>query len=126
MIRATTIVKTPAGKYRPMLNPELKEVYDKRDAIRAKYYVSEDLNSYQTVDDPDGGRTTTVVTYYKSVEDFNQCEKELKDFVKNDRYNSDGVPVAHMGEHSGITRKYKLVNTQTNETVRDWTDISGL
>jgi len=123
MIRSTTITKIPAGKYRPMFNPELKEVFDKRDAILEKYQVSQDLNSYQVVKEADGSQTVTKVTYYQTVEDFNNCMKELQAFARNDRYHPDGTKIENMGEHSGLTRKYKLVNTQTNETIVDWTDI---
>lgn len=116
MIRATTIITTPAGKYRPMFNPELKAVFDERDAILAKYQVSADLNSYQVEPGPGGSRITTLVTYYNTVEDYNNCLAELTAFRKNQ-------PFTKMGEHIGLTRKYKLVNTQTNQTVRDWTDL---
>lgn len=123
MIRATTVIKVPAGKYRPVFNPELKEVFDKRDAILAKYQISQDLNSYQVEKEPDGGQTVTIVSYYNTVDDFNKCTEEMKVFAKNDRYTKDGVKIENMGEHSGIARKYKLVNTQTNEVLVDWTDI---
>lgn len=115
-IRATTIITIPAGKYRPMFNPDLKEVFDQRDAILAKYQISADLNSYQAAKEANGDQTITLVTYYKTVEDYNNCLAELLEFRKNQ-------PFTKMGEHSGLSRKYKLVNTQTNETVRDWTEL---
>jgi hypothetical protein len=115
-IRATTIITIPAGKYRPMFNPDLKDVFDQRDAILAKYQISADLSSYQTADNTDGTRTTTMVSYYHTVEDYDKCLAELLEFRKNQ-------PFTKMGEHTGLSRKYKLVNTQTNETVRDWTEL---
>jgi hypothetical protein len=123
MIRATTIITVPAGKYRPVFNPDLKDAFDKRDTILQKYQVSQDLNSYQVEAGPDGSKITTLVTYYNTIKDFNDCMAELRTFAKNDRYHPDGTPVEQMGEHSGITRKYKLVDTQTNETLQDWTDV---
>lgn len=115
-IRATTIITIPVGKYRPMFNPDLKEVFDQRDAILAKYQISADLSSYQTAKEANGDQTITLVTYYKTVEDYNNCLAELIEFRKNQSFTK-------MGEHSGLSRKYKLVDTQTNETVRDWTEL---
>ena len=124
MIRVTTIIKIPAGKSRPMLNPEFKEIFDKQDAIRAKYQVSADLNSYQVVTEHDGSKTNTVVVYYNTFDDFNACVKELQEFKNaKGRFDRDNRPIDQIGEHSNIERKYRVVDTQTNEVLQDWTNI---